>query len=74
MNKSWSFFFEAFKRLSRSRGVSEAGSQAIAVQDVLAYCDLTGIRNGSLRSLLLDIVQELDAVYLKHETDSMKAS
>lgn len=60
-------YWDAYRRLSRSRAWSDGLPQCVTVQECFAYCD--GMRWGSpnFREDLLDLVQDMDEVFLTHQ-------
>ncbi len=63
--------WEAWQSLQWSREVG-MGVGAIAVSEVLAYCELGGVTNLDYRAQLLRLLQRLDMTFLKHLSDEEK--
>ena len=55
-----------YERLSRSRQWGESGPQAIALSEVFSYCDGMGLHGAEFREKLVDLIQEMDAVFIEH--------
>jgi hypothetical protein len=55
-----------YERLSRSRQWSEGGPQAIALSEIFSYCDGLGLHGEEFREKLVDLIQEMDAVFMDH--------
>jgi len=58
-------YFEAFHALSPSRNMGFESAGAIPVGEILAYCELIGLKNDDDRRLMLRFVRVLDNAYLK---------
>ena len=56
------YLYQWFWELSSGRPVSQAGFLAIPSSEILAWCQLSGIR---LRSWELDALRQLDAAFLR---------
>jgi hypothetical protein len=65
--------WEAWQALQLSRDVG-FGIGAIRVSEVLAYCELLGIRDLEVRESLLRQIQAMDGVFLKHCADKAEES
>jgi ribulose bisphosphate carboxylase small subunit len=63
--------WQAFLTLNAGRQVGMEVN-AIALSDVLAYCELVGIDDPDERAELLTVVQRLDDAYLKYIRDHRK--
>ena len=55
-----------YERLSRSRQWGEGGPQAIALSEVFSYCAGMGLHGDEFREKLVDLIQEMDAVFIEH--------
>lgn len=65
---------EAYNRLSRSRQWTEAGPQSISVSEMLLYCDGFHWDGLDFRETLIDLVQEMDSVFIDHCAKERKAA
>ena len=61
-----SLYRKIYERLSRSRQWGEGGPQAIALSEVFSYCDGMGLYGDEFREKLVDLIQEMDAVFMEH--------
>lgn len=62
-------FFADFRALSSGREYNELGAQALKLSEILAYCELRQIHHPDQRRDLLQMIQAMDAVYVKHMID-----
>lgn len=68
-------YYNAFQLLSPSRPFGGMGGRgAIAISEVLAFCELVGIAIREERLKYLLLIQELDQVYLEHAAAEAKKS
>lgn len=71
-NMMWAW--KAFDTMNRQRQVGQTGPQPIALHDMLAYCELARLVDDN-REFLLDIIPEMDAIFLEdfHKKLNQKA-
>lgn len=67
------FYLEAFYLLSASRDVGFGGAGPIKLTEMLAFCDLHGIRGTEDRLGFINIMRALDAVWLEKSNEKSKA-
>jgi len=67
------FWWVAWSRLNRSRQWSQGEPQSITVSECFALCAGMGWNDPDTRETLLDIVQELDEVFIAHVLQKQKA-
>lgn len=60
-------YWDSYRRLSRSRAWTDGLPQNVTVQECFAYCDGMRWRSPSFKQDLLDLVQEMDEVFLSHQ-------
>lgn len=46
-----------------------SGAGSIPISEILALCQMVGIANPELRAKYLDLIQDLDEIWLKHWAD-----
>lgn len=56
----------AFRRLSRARKWVEGAPQAISIEALFAYCSGLGLTSCEFRETFVDLLQDMDAVFLEH--------
>jgi hypothetical protein len=59
-------YYLAYQTLDDGRTAGMAGPNPIAIADIEAYCNLTGIASRRERLKYLRLVRRLDQVYLSH--------
>ena len=65
--------YRVFSRLSRSRQWTDEHPQAISIKEFNSYCGETlGLPTGPFREDLLDMVQDMDKVFLDHIQEKKK--
>lgn len=67
------FYRRAYDRLSRSRQWSDGQPQAIAISEIVAYCQGFGIQLSTSREALLDLVQAMDQVFMQKMAEQSPA-
>lgn len=70
---AYELYRAAYYKLSRSREWSESGPQAIALSEILAYCQAVGITETGLVDNMVDLVQAMDGVFIEHMLAERKA-
>ena len=58
-------YWDAYQRLSRARQWNDGEPQAVTVHDCFAYCDGVGFSSTEAKLQILDLVQELDEVFIE---------
>lgn len=65
------WLWDGFCRLSEKRGRIEGTPQPIPVSEMLAYAVSRGIMEEPQRDFFYRVVDELDAIYMKHHWDQV---
>lgn len=60
-------YYLAFHSCSRSRPMTMVGAGAIPISEVCAYCQLVGIASVAERSKYLNLLQDMDQIWLDHQ-------
>lgn len=59
-------YWDTYRRLSRSRAWSDGLPQNVTVQECFSYCDGMRWNQATFREDLIDLVQDMDEVFLTH--------
>jgi len=59
--------FEAFNRLSSSRGYGMGGALPVTIESMAAYCHLFEITDLDERAQFIRVIQQLDHTYIEYQ-------
>lgn len=67
-------YWDSYRRLSRSRVWTDGLPQNVTVQECFAYCDGMRWHSPGFKQDLLDLVQDMDDVFLAHQAKKREES
>lgn len=65
-------YWDSYRRLSRSRAWSDGLPQNVTVQECFAFCDGMRWHSPGFKADLLDLVQDMDEVFLAHQAKKLE--